>query len=107
VEMELNSIEAIKNAVQSGLGASFVSISAIEKELQMGVLHRAPIDEVVVKRGLSVIVNPHRYRSKAAEAFSREILPEFTSHLLQPPTVVPSAISAETLKTASSHITGS
>jgi DNA-binding transcriptional LysR family regulator len=28
IEMELNSIEAIKNAVQSGLGAAFVSVSA-------------------------------------------------------------------------------
>lgn len=77
VEMELNSIEAIKNAVQSGLGAAFVSISAIEKELQMGVLHRSTIDGVIVKRMLSVIVNPNRYRSKAAEAFSNEILPQF------------------------------
>lgn len=77
VEMELNSIEAIKNAVQSGLGAAFVSIKAIEKELEMGVLHRAKIDSVEVKRMLWVIVNPNRYRSKAAEAFSREILPQF------------------------------
>ncbi len=77
VEMELNSIEAIKNAVQSGLGAAFVSISAIEKELQMGVLHRITIDQVEVKRMLWAIVNPNRYRSKAAEAFCREILPQF------------------------------
>jgi DNA-binding transcriptional LysR family regulator len=77
VEMELNSIEAIKNAVQAGLGSAFVSISAIEKELQMGVLHRVTIDEVEVKRMLWVMVNPNRYRSKAAEAFSREILPQF------------------------------
>ncbi|MCT7986742.1 LysR family transcriptional regulator [Laspinema sp. A4] len=79
LEMELNSIEAIKNAVQSGLGAAFVSISAIEKELQMGILHRATIEGVVVKRMLSVIYNPNRYRSKAAEAFSQEILPQFST----------------------------
>ncbi len=79
VEMELNSIEAIKNAVQSGLGAAFVSTTAIEKELQMGVLHRAKIKDVVVRRTLSVIVNPNRYCSKAAEAFSREILPQFAT----------------------------
>ncbi len=79
VEMELNSIEAIKNAVQAGLGAAFVSISAIEKELEMEVLHRAPIEGVVVKRMLSVIFNPNRYRSKAAEAFTREILPKFAT----------------------------
>ena len=107
VEMELNSIEAIKNAVQSGLGASFVSISAIEKELQMGVLHRALIDDVVVKRMLSVIVNPHRYRSKAAEAFSREILPEFASHVWKETAVGPLAIATATLKAASSHTAGS
>jgi DNA-binding transcriptional LysR family regulator len=80
VEMELNTIEAIKNAVQSGLGAAFVSISAIEKELQMGVLHRARIEGVVVNRTLSVICNPNRYRSKAAEAFTHEILPQFATY---------------------------
>ncbi|MEH2169403.1 MAG: LysR family transcriptional regulator [Nostoc sp.] len=79
VEMELNSIEAIKNAVQSGLGAAFVSTSAIAKELQMGVLHRTPIEGVVVKRTLWLICNPNRYRSKAAEAFSQEILPHFAN----------------------------
>ena len=67
--MELNSIEAIKNAVQSGLGVAFASTSSIEKELQMGVLHRAKIDDIVVNRTLSVIINPNRYRSQAAEAF--------------------------------------
>lgn len=79
IEMELNSIEAIKNAVQSGLGAAFVSTSAIAKELQMGVLHCSPIEGVIVKRMLRLIFNPNRYRSKAAEAFSREILPQFAT----------------------------
>lgn len=85
IEMELNTIEAIKNAVQAGLGAAFVSISAIEKELQMGVLHRASIEGVVVNRTLSVIFNPNRYRSKAAEAFTQEILPQFSTYI--PPVV--------------------
>jgi DNA-binding transcriptional LysR family regulator len=79
IGMELNSIEAIKNAVQSGLGASFVSVTAIEKELKMGILHRAHIEEVKIHRTLSVIVNSNRYRSKAAEAFIKEILPQFSS----------------------------
>lgn len=77
IEMELNSIEAIKNAVQSGLGAAFVSVSAIAKELELGILHCAKIDNIVIKRMLSIIVNPHRYQSKAAEAFSHEMLMSF------------------------------
>lgn len=79
VEMELNTIEAIKNAVQAGLGAAFISRAAIEKELSMAVLHRAPIEGVEVKRILSTIVNPNRYQPRAAEAFSREILPRFST----------------------------
>jgi DNA-binding transcriptional LysR family regulator len=101
VEMELNSIEAIKNAVQSGLGAAFVSLSAIAKELQMGVLHYAPINGVVVKRTLWLIFNPNRYRSKAAEAFSREILPEFATpgwnkEVLESPALVKDSFEAAT-----------
>ncbi len=80
IEMELNSIEAIKNAVQAGLGAAVVSLSAIEKELQMGLLCRAPIEGVMIQRILAVIVNPNRYRSQAAAAFCQEVLPKFTTY---------------------------
>ena len=52
---------------------------AIEKELEMKVLHRMVIEDIVVKRMLSVIVNHHRYQSKASEAFIRDILPLFTA----------------------------
>lgn len=79
IEMELNSIEAIKNAVQSGLGAAFVSVSAIAKELELGILHWAKIENVTIKRMLSIIVNPNRYKSKAAETFSQEILTLFVT----------------------------
>jgi DNA-binding transcriptional LysR family regulator len=79
VEMELNSIEAIKNAVQSGLGAAFISVSAIEKELKLGALKRVTVENVVVKRTLSLILNPNRYRSKASEIFISEILPQLST----------------------------
>ncbi len=79
VEMELNSIEAIKNAVQSGLGAAFISVSAIEKELKLGALKRVNIENVVIKRTLSLILNPNRYRSKASEIFIAKILPQLST----------------------------
>jgi DNA-binding transcriptional LysR family regulator len=69
IEMELNSIEAIKNAVQSGLGVSFVSVSAITKELELGVIHWLKIEEIVIKRMLCIIENPNRYKSKASKNF--------------------------------------
>jgi DNA-binding transcriptional LysR family regulator len=77
IAMELNSIEAIKNAVQAGLGAAFLSVTAIKKELQMGALQQVRIDGVIIKRMLLQIRNPNRYRSKATEAFCNEVLPAF------------------------------
>ncbi|MEE3719421.1 LysR family transcriptional regulator [Tumidithrix elongata RA019] len=88
IEMELNSIEAIKNAVQAGLGAAFLSLTAIEKELQVGAMHQVLIDGLVIKRTLLQIRNPNRYRSKATEAFCGEILPLFRDKAIGNPTVI-------------------
>ena len=77
IEMELNSIEAIKNAVQSGLGAAFVSASAISKELELGIIHWAKIEDITIKRTLSIIVNPKRYYANTTEIFKKEILEMF------------------------------
>jgi DNA-binding transcriptional LysR family regulator len=74
IEMELNSIEAIKNAVNSGLGVAFVSVSAISKELELHMLHWAKIEGITIKRTLSILLNPNRYYSTAAQSFKEEIL---------------------------------
>ena len=72
--MELNSIEAIKNAVNSGLGSAFVSVSAITKELELGMFHWAKIDGITIKRTLSILLNSKRYYSNATQIFKDEIL---------------------------------
>ncbi len=80
IEMELNSIEAIKNAVQAGLGAAFLSLTAIEKELALGMISRVEIEGITIKRTLLQITNPNRYRSRATEAFCQEIMPLFAAN---------------------------
>ena len=79
IEMELNSLEAIKNAVQSGLGAAFLPVISIEKELSTGTIKKPNISDLGVKRQLKLITNPSRYTSKASEAFKKYILPNFAS----------------------------
>ena len=79
IEMELNSLEAIKNAVQSGLGASFLPVVSIERELAGGSIHKPLVTDLEVKRELKLITNPSRYTSKASEAFKKYILPQFAS----------------------------
>ena len=79
IEMELNSLEAIKNAVQSGLGAAFLPVVAIERELSAGTIHKPIVADLEVKRELKLISNPNRYTSRAAEAFTKDVLPVFAS----------------------------
>ena len=79
IEMELNSFEAIKNAVQAGLGAAFLPVVSIERELTANTLHRPAVVDLQVRRQLKLITNPSRYCSRAAEAFRRDVLPVFAS----------------------------
>ena len=79
IEMELNSLEAIKNAVQSDLGAAFLPVVSIERELSAGSIHRPIVADLEVKRELKLITNPSRYSSRASEAFTKDILPLFAS----------------------------
>ena len=78
--MQLNSIEGIKTAVSLGLGAAFVSSSAIEKEIQLKTIQILKIENIKINRTLSIITNPDCYRSKAFNFFYQELL-ELKSHL--------------------------
>lgn len=71
--MQLNSIEAIKTAVSLGLGAAFVSLSAIEKEIQLETIEIITIENIKITRTLSIISNKDCYRSKALEFFYTEL----------------------------------
>nr|YP_010133964.1 rubisco operon transcription regulator [Tryblionella apiculata]QWM93454.1 rubisco operon transcription regulator [Tryblionella apiculata] len=71
--LQLNSIEAIKTAVSLGLGAAFVSSSAIEKEIKLNTIGIITIEKIRINRKLSIISNPECYKSKAFEFFSHEL----------------------------------
>ena len=72
--MQLNSIEGIKTAVSLGLGAAFVSSSAIEKEIELKTIEILKIENIQITRRLSIISNPECYKSKAFEFFYKELL---------------------------------
>lgn len=73
VVMQLNSIEGIKTAVSLGLGAAFVSSSAIEKELELKAVEVLKIENIQITRRLSIISNPEYYKSKAFKFFYNEL----------------------------------
>jgi DNA-binding transcriptional LysR family regulator len=62
--LQLNSIEGIKTAVSLGLGAAFVSSSAIEKEIKLKTIGIIKIENIKINRKLSIISNPECSKSK-------------------------------------------
>jgi DNA-binding transcriptional LysR family regulator len=72
--LQLNSIEGIKTAVSLGLGAAFVSSSAIEKELKLKTIGIIKIENIKITRKLSIVSNPSCYKSKAFEFFYTELI---------------------------------
>lgn len=72
--VELSSIEAIKRAVQAGLGVAFLSRSAVKPELDRGDLIQLPVEGLEVKRILWLAYNPDRYQSRAAKLFRDGLL---------------------------------
>ncbi len=73
IVMQLNSIEGIKTAVSLGLGAAFISSSAIEKEIQLNTIEIITIENIKINRTLSIITNRGCYRSKALEFFHKDL----------------------------------
>ena len=53
-------MEAMKSAVQIGLGAAFVSAAVVEKEVSLGTLAALRIDGLPLKRQLQCILDPSR-----------------------------------------------
>ena len=71
--MQLNSIEGIKTAVSLGLGAAFVSSSAIEKEIKLKTIKILKIENIHISRMLSIITNSGYYKAKAFNFFYTEL----------------------------------
>lgn len=72
--MQLNSIEAIKTAVSLGLGVSFVSSSAIEKEIKLKTIKILKIENITIARTLSIISNSDYYKPRAFDLFYNELV---------------------------------
>lgn len=68
IAMELGSLEAIKGAVEAGLGIAIVSRSTILKELKLGDLVAVPLNPPLV-RPLSVVYAEGKFRSRLLQAF--------------------------------------
>jgi len=56
----------IKASLEVGLGISFISEQAIDRELQSGTLAMVPVDDVDLRRPICMLTNAHKLGSKIA-----------------------------------------
>lgn len=68
IEMELGSREAIKGAVEAGLGIAIMSASTVVKEIQLGTMVAVPLSPLLTRQ-LSMVYAPEKFRSKLLDAF--------------------------------------
>ena len=69
VSMELGSNEAIKRAVEMGMGVSVLSATIIKREAEAGLLRILRIREKGLTRQFQIIIHRERERSRLIAAF--------------------------------------
>lgn len=69
--IQLGSTQAIKQAVEAGLGLSFMSCWAIHKEVTLSTLKPLRNKEMLITREFNIIRNHTRFQSRACEEFFR------------------------------------
>ena len=66
IAMELGSPEAVKGAVEAGMGISVVSSATIQKELKLGTLKAIPL-EPPLRRPYSFVHQKQKFRLRVME----------------------------------------
>lgn len=67
--LELGSTEAIKSAVETGVGISIISKSAIKKEQLLGTIKVVKLKNVTIRRSFYIVYHKERILQPPAEAF--------------------------------------
>lgn len=72
--MELGSTQAIKSAVEAGLGISILPRITVAKELKFGTLAEVKMENIHIKRDLWLVQKPQRFRRSSVDTFIDFIL---------------------------------
>ena len=71
--LQINHIDAIKSSLEEGLGISFISKRAIDRELRYGTLAAVPVDGVDLRRPVCMLSNAHQSGSQIAICLAKHI----------------------------------
>ncbi len=79
----MGSTQAIKQAVEAGLGISFLSKWTIRKELALGTIKPVRLKDLNITREFKIIRNRTRFQSRACDEFARFVTSEEVIAALQ------------------------
>lgn len=71
--LQINHIDAIKSSLEEGLGISFISKRAIDRELRSGTLAVVPVNGVDLRRPICMLTSAHKFGSKIAICLAKHI----------------------------------
>jgi DNA-binding transcriptional LysR family regulator len=72
--MTLGSSEALKSAVESGIGYSIISNIAVKREIELGLLKQVPVKEMNLRRRFLIVCPMKQYRKHVIDVFLNFIL---------------------------------
>lgn len=79
--MQMDSSEAIKQAVMAGLGVGLLSLHTVGLELKLGLVATPPVEGLPIVRRWHVVTKAGKLLSPAAEAFRYFMLERAETHL--------------------------
>jgi DNA-binding transcriptional LysR family regulator len=71
--LQINHIDAIKSSLEEGLGISFISKRAIDRELQSGTLATVSVEGIDLRRPICMLTDAHKCVSKIAVRLAKHI----------------------------------
>jgi DNA-binding transcriptional LysR family regulator len=71
--LQINHIDAIKSSLEEGLGISFISKRAIDRELQSGSLATVRVRGIELRRPICMLTSAHKAGSKLALRLAKHI----------------------------------
>jgi DNA-binding transcriptional LysR family regulator len=71
--LQINHIDAIKSSLEEGLGISFISKRAIDRELRSGTLATVPVEGIDLRRPICMLTNAHKFGSKIPIRLAKHI----------------------------------
>lgn len=82
IAMVLGSTQAIKEAVEAGLGISIISKRAIKKDLKLKALGVTRVKDCIFNRNFYMVYNKHHFRNQAMETFMNYLLIEDLNQII-------------------------